>query len=84
VFLELVTPNRTEIPEIDGSPNPVDLLAVVGFFGLGRVPIGVNNPRLLIEPVCDWTWEEYSDDQTDEHFDSEENEAEEKCKIFSG
>jgi hypothetical protein len=37
VFLELVTPNRAEVPEIDGSPDPIDLLAVVGFFGLAGV-----------------------------------------------
>jgi len=84
MFLKLVTPNRTEVPEIDGSPNPIDLLAIIRFFGLAGVPSGVNSPRLLIEPVCDWTREEYGDDQTDEHFDPKEDEAEEKCKMFSG
>ena len=79
MFLELVTPNRTEVPEVDGSSDPIDLLAVVGPFGFVRVLTGVNGPRPSVEPVGDWTWEEYGDDQTDEHLDSEENEAEKQC-----
>ena len=44
VFLELVTPNRTEVAEIDGSPDSVDLLALVGSFYFIRVRLGVNIP----------------------------------------
>lgn len=60
------------------------MLAAVGFFGSTRVPSGVKRPRLPVEPIGYWTREEYGDDQTDEHFDSEENEAEEECGIFPG
>lgn len=79
VLLELVTPDRTEVPEIDGGPDPIDLPAVVRAFGLARVLVGINLPRLMVDPTGDWTGEEYNDNQTDEHFDSEENKAKEEC-----
>ena len=84
VFLEFVPPNRTESAEIDSSPDPIDFFATVGVFGSAGVPFGVNRPRLLVEPVGDRAREEYGDDQTDEHFYSEENEAEEEGSIFPG
>ena len=85
VFLEFVTPNRTEVAEICSSPDPVDLLAVVRLlFDSVRVPPGVNRSRLLVQPVGDRTREENGDDQTDEHLDPEENEAEKECIIFPG
>ena len=86
VFLELVSPKRTEVPEIGSSPNLIDLVlpGIVGLLSSVRIHPGVNCPRLLIEPVGDRTWEKYGDDQADEHLDSEENEAKEERGIFPG
>lgn len=57
---------------------------VVGAFGLARVPVIVNRSGLPVEPVDDRTWEEDSYNEADEHFDSKEDEAEEKRRIFPG
>lgn len=86
MLLELVSPNRTEVAKICSSPDSIDLLflGIIRLFGSMRIPPGVNGPRLLVEPVGDRSWEEYGDDQTDEHLDSEENEAEEERGVFPG
>ena len=54
-----------------------------GFFSR-TPPAFVQRPGLSVEPIDDRTREEYGNDKTDEHFDSEEDEAEEESEILSG
>ena len=87
VFFEFIPPDRTEIAEICGGPNPIHSFVVVGGFRgfvSATLPALVQLPGPSVEPIDDRTREQNGDDKTDEHFDSEENEAEEERKIFPG